>query len=551
MMQQPTGRPFARALRRAAAASWLLASVARADQAPISIDGDLADWGSVAPALVDPAGDGGASGVDFGRLALADDDRFLFIRVETGAEFDLAENNDLVLYLDTDADETTGLAVAGIGAELQWHFGLRTGTFFHAGGSATVGHADLRFRAGPTTTATEFEMALGLSALPDGSHPLFLGSTVRLLLRDEAPGGDQVPDDPTTLLYALGAGTLPPETPVPIDRLQSSDLRLASWNTKNDSLWSPGQQDRFRRQIVAVDPVIISFQEIYDHTADETRQLIAQWLPGQPGESWFAAGVADCKTISRFAVLGAWPLDGNLAVLLDTATALGGEMLLINAHLPCCSNDAGRQAEIDRIMAFIRDAEQPGGILDLAPGTPIVLTGDLNLVGSSQQLLSLHTGDIVNEGVFGPDFTPDWDGSDLADILPRQTELRMGYTWRNDFSSFWPGRLDFVIFTDSALAAANRFVLYTPEMSATVLAKHGLLADDSLASDHLLFCADFRPPGTPADLNGDGVVDVIDLLILLGDWGACPPPPDACPGDLDQDGSVDVLDLLDLLAHWG
>ena len=51
----------------------------------------------------------------------------------------------------------------------------------------------------------------------------------------------------------------------------------------------------------------------------------------------------------------------------------------------------------------------------------------------------------------------------------------------------------------------------------------------------------------PGDVNGDGVVDILDLLQLLGDWGACPPP---CPSDIDGSGTVDILDLLDLLANW-
>jgi hypothetical protein len=52
------------------------------------------------------------------------------------------------------------------------------------------------------------------------------------------------------------------------------------------------------------------------------------------------------------------------------------------------------------------------------------------------------------------------------------------------------------------------------------------------------------------DLNGDGVVDVADLLALLGHWGPCPSPPAECPADLDDDGSVAVEDLLVLLANW-
>ena len=53
------------------------------------------------------------------------------------------------------------------------------------------------------------------------------------------------------------------------------------------------------------------------------------------------------------------------------------------------------------------------------------------------------------------------------------------------------------------------------------------------------------------DLDGDGSVGVVDLLILLGNWGPCPDPPTTCPVDLDGDGNVGVVDLLILLGNWG
>jgi hypothetical protein len=53
-----------------------------------------------------------------------------------------------------------------------------------------------------------------------------------------------------------------------------------------------------------------------------------------------------------------------------------------------------------------------------------------------------------------------------------------------------------------------------------------------------------------ADLDGDGIVGVGDLLILLGAWGPCPDPPAACPADLDGNGEADVGDLLLLLGTW-
>jgi DNA-binding beta-propeller fold protein YncE len=56
----------------------------------------------------------------------------------------------------------------------------------------------------------------------------------------------------------------------------------------------------------------------------------------------------------------------------------------------------------------------------------------------------------------------------------------------------------------------------------------------------------------PGDLNGDGEINVLDLLVLLDAWGECPPPLGGdCPADLNGDGVVDMLDLLILLDNWG
>lgn len=53
---------------------------------------------------------------------------------------------------------------------------------------------------------------------------------------------------------------------------------------------------------------------------------------------------------------------------------------------------------------------------------------------------------------------------------------------------------------------------------------------------------------TIGDLNGDGVVNISDLLLLFHAWGPCT---GACPADLNGDQFVDVSDLLLLFANWG
>jgi len=55
-------------------------------------------------------------------------------------------------------------------------------------------------------------------------------------------------------------------------------------------------------------------------------------------------------------------------------------------------------------------------------------------------------------------------------------------------------------------------------------------------------------PNCQGDLNGDGVVNVTDLLLMLAFWG----PVGALPAaDLNGDGVVNVSDLLILLSNWG
>jgi hypothetical protein len=55
----------------------------------------------------------------------------------------------------------------------------------------------------------------------------------------------------------------------------------------------------------------------------------------------------------------------------------------------------------------------------------------------------------------------------------------------------------------------------------------------------------------PGDTNGDGVVNIIDLLTVLASWGPCSAPPAACPGDVDGDLAVSFADLLIVLSNWG
>ncbi len=65
-----------------------------------------------------------------------------------------------------------------------------------------------------------------------------------------------------------------------------------------------------------------------------------------------------------------------------------------------------------------------------------------------------------------------------------------------------------------------------------------------------LYRITYDGPG-PADVDGDGAVDVDDLIAVILAWGDCWGGPPVCPADIDGSGRVDVDDLVAVILNWG
>jgi hypothetical protein len=75
----------------------------------------------------------------------------------------------------------------------------------------------------------------------------------------------------------------------------------------------------------------------------------------------------------------------------------------------------------------------------------------------------------------------------------------------------------------------------------------GFASGEPLSPGRVFLLTPLQPPGSPADVNGDGAVDVEDLVSVVLAWGPCA----GCAADVNDDGVVDVQDLVAVVLAWG
>lgn len=466
---------------------------------PITIDGKYDDWDSATEIHYDYIGDGTA--IDFLTCTIANNEDYLFIRLEMAEEIELTEDNQAFIYLDTDNNSFTGVAINNIGAELAIELGNRQVHFAPTFPPVTSSLTSIKFRVLPTVSDREFEIAIGRHVFPNAFNPLFTGDTIRLAFKDwSTPNGDNMPNAGQTISYVFDHTPTPPMLPIDVEKTDARHLRLMTYNTLHNGLTDFARTQRFARIIGLAQPDVITFNECWDISASIVRTFMNNTVPLGNGETWHTIKLdAGNITASRYPILQNWVVVSGrrlTASLLDLPNDLyATDILVVNAHFKCCDGDDLRQLEADGFAKFILDAKSPGGVITLPEGTPFVLSGDLNLVGLRQQLTTLVKGEIVNTGSFGMGAPLDWDDTDLEDIVSLQTDNPMAYTWRDDNGSFPPGRLDFHICSNSVMNVEKAYTIQTEVMPAERLELYGLQQNDTrVASDHFPKITDFSLP---------------------------------------------------------
>ncbi len=106
------------------------------------------------------------------------------------------------------------------------------------------------------------------------------------------------------------------------------------------------------------------------------------------------------------------------------------------------------------------------------------------------------------------------------------------------------------IWMDGVMYDANNFIV--PDLDITIVNVRDINSSGELAAVAEYPDGSKRPylltpmGSIPEDVNGDGFVNVVDLLAVVGNWGPCT----GCNEDINGDSVVDVVDLLAVIGAW-
>ena len=492
----------------------------------ILADGYFNDWASIPVTYMDASNDGGSNGVNFGELKVANDPEYLFFTFTTGVELNLSLGNRIVnndwgpaqgitIYLDTDNNANTGFRINGIGAEFEYNFGAKRGNFYNGSQTPTpitwdqLGTA-ISLVSVPAISSNQFEIAINRNNTVSGTRVFPNNSNnIKIVLRDNTPNGDMMPAAGQTINYSFTSGSLASLPSYSFSKLQNTDVRVMCYNTEfNSIIDSLDYTDEYQRIFAATQPEIIAFQEIWHKFDDNhpTSQDLANRMntlyPIAGGWQYHQRYGADIVLLSKYPIRQHAYIQGNDpgtegsgagAFLIDLPNN-SKDLLVINAHPPHGMQHVPRQKEIDLIMQWLRRAKAGQGPWALPANTPFTIMGDMNLVGNDEDVRTFVTGDIVDPQ-YGPDFKPDWDGSDLVHVNNHMAEAPFAFTWYDIpyDPPFPPAKLDGVFYSDSQMSLPNQFGLFTPTLSSSTLNATGLRANDvPLVSDHIPLIMDFR-----------------------------------------------------------
>lgn len=491
----------------------LLPALCFADQsAPdsVAIDGRFRDWADIPAAAEDPL-DAPDAPIDITTVRITHDEHFVHVFANLTRDVCIQQMDGMLhMVLDVDGDEDTGLELHGLkGADIvvtlspvnQSHgkvrhmgVGLTSLTYrptvqqLEQPNVPAISPYDIGFTFAPTYANNKFEFRLVRGAALPQTPITFADNSFRLVLVHTDYDGN-VLDTTDVMEHALTTALQtkaiePVATRIdPLARLHPNHLRVMSLNTEHAKLLQ--EDERAGRIIRSLAPDVLLLQELTDRTRpDEIESLLNRHAPPAKGRWHVLIGegggnlrcgvathlpfepVSELKVVSYPHQPDRHVREAAMLVEYD-----GRHVLAMSIHLRCCGGATGEEEESRCTeVAQIRSAIDP--LRDRLRFDGVVIGGDCNLVGTREPLNILcRLGDM--------------DKTDLAVADAYQLDGRSNATWSDFTQPFVPGRLDYVVFSDSSLANPYSFVFDSADLPQEWLEHHGLQVEDSmLLSDH-------------------------------------------------------------------
>ena len=467
---------------------FFIVSIFSMAQNSIKIDGFFDDWIGISNTYIDSEFD--SQSTELLNFSVSNNHEYLFVRIKLGDQIDLTEpyfnSAELFIYIDADNDNSTGYSTNNIGSEYGINF-FDKFIFDDSNTSFvdTLSLYDLDVIPLPTITSDEFEIAINRFLFSD---------TIAISIK-ESLGNDKMPDSGEVFTYAFDNSIPSAIQSTDFSKNEPTHLRLMTYNVWSNGLINYNRVDEHRRIFESANADMITFQECgntnYNDVLDflDTNSMHYPYI--------YPDLNSGNLTISKFPSIQSWQVANKIdAELIDLPDSIySTDILIINGHPPCCANNQGRQEHFDALIQFINDAKTVGGNIDLPMNTPITFSGDMNLVGYSEQYYTIVNGMVSDTETFGNGGFPDWDNSPFKDQVSYFNENNIAYTWDKSNPSagdFPPGRLDFIFFTNSVMTCDKSFILSTEHMSPDLLESNNLFWEDTrIASDHFPVIADF------------------------------------------------------------
>ncbi len=246
--------------------------------------------------------------------------------------------------------------------------------------------------------------------------------------------------------------------------------------------------------------------------------------------------VADVSNPSNLALVGTITLPGSPSFYSNDNIVFAAD-----GRTGFVSSQERRLYSFDVVTMAVLDPDGLGFGTSFFSGN-IAIHGDTLACVWSHGLTFIDAGDptdlsVISIATFGALVAP--QGSATAAFTADGTGAAI--------SVIYPANLVYTFDVASGEQVSAPFVVGDQPNFLTMLSpgdRVGVLCS-GLDADNIFLISDLF--GTCADIDGNGGVDIVDLLALLGAWGPNP----GHRADLDGDGTVGIADFLELLASWG